>query len=155
MCHILFFSASQKHMYTLTCTLTFTHISIYFIRTKLVIARVHLRAYIRYIHTYTWTRVTSFKKIEPEQQQKRKHKHNSNQKKEKNEKNVSDVWRIVGVDSSQLFSFQMIYTLKCKTAFMKDWKAGKQIFIYLKNTSVLGWKIGKQIFIYLKTSVFR
>lgn len=86
MCHILFFSASQKHMYTLTCTLTFTHISIYFIRTKLVVARVRLRAFIRYIHTYTCSRVTSFKKIEPEQQQKRKHKHNSNQKKEKNEK---------------------------------------------------------------------
>ena len=80
MCHILFFSASQKQMYTLTCTLTFTHISIYFIRTKLVVARVRLRAYIRYIYTHTCSRVTSFKKIEPEQQQKRKHKHTSNQK---------------------------------------------------------------------------
>ena len=80
MCHILFFS---KQKYTLTRTLTFTHISIYFIRTKLVVARVHLRAYIRYIYTYTCSRVTSFKKTEPEQQQKWKHKHNSNQKNEK------------------------------------------------------------------------
>ena len=45
--------------------------------------RVCLKAYIRYIYTFTCSRVTSFKKIEPEQQQKRKHKQNSNQKKKR------------------------------------------------------------------------